>query len=1027
MKRSLLFIALGCISISGIAQVKLTSAALGMMEARHIGPAVMGGRITALEGVNRDPRIIYVGSAGGGVWKSVTGGTVFKPVFDKYNQSVGALAIDQDHPDTVWVATGESNMRNSVSVGNGIYRTTDAGANWTKLGLDSTEHISRIIIHPKDPNTVYVAAPGHLWDDNTQRGLFKTTDGGKTWSKILYIDAKTGCADVIMDPKNPETLYAAMWQFRRTPYSFSSGGKSSGLYKSLDGGKSWKKIQKGLPEGEFGRICLALAPSDPKNLFAIVESKSTGLYLSNDGGESWTPQSSNTNVTARPFYFSLIAVDPTNPKRVYRPAFSFSMSDDGGKSFSEASNAGGWVHSDMHALWINPNDPSNLYLGTDGGVYVSFDKGNNWLFLNNIPVSQFYHVAVDNADPYNVYGGLQDNGSWMAPSQSVGGIENGDWINVGGGDGFWVQPDGTDNNIVYSEYQGGHMSRYNKKTNESADIQPYPMPGENKFRWNWNTPIVKSPVNPNTIYTGSQFLFRTRNKGITWERISPDLTTNDPKKQQQEESGGLTVDNSSAENHCTIFTIAESPKDENVIWVGTDDGNLQVTTDGGKTWTKVNTNIKGMPAQTWVSSIEPGRFDKNVVYATFDNHAYGDVKTYVYRSSDLGKTWTSLSTGDLQGYAHKIREDLVNPDLLFLGTEFGLFVTIDGGKNWCAMNAKIPPTAVRDIVIHPATNDLVLATHGRGVLIVDDISPLRQLNQKLLESEAALLETRSVPLTGGHYGGAFPSAGGFVGQNSTEEAVIIYYLKDRANTGDLKVEIYDKENNLVGSVTGTKRKGLNLVTWNMRLKPPRVATGGARVDFGGFIGPLVEPGLYTVKLKKGDKVFDGKLTLIVDPKSPHTAAERQLAYKTVMDIYRMEEDLAYLNQRVLHVRDSVAARMKEAKDASLKKSLTAYHDKLEKVRKTLVATKEGTGITGEEQLREKLSMLYYQVGSFEGRPSDSQIDRIKALQTEMQTAEKTAEGLLGKELESVNKQLANAKLRSVNTLTKSDFDKSPRM
>lgn len=998
-----------------------------MMEARHIGPAVMGGRITAIEGVNSDPRILYVGAAGGGLWKSMTGGTVFKPIFDKYCQSIGAIAIDQAHPDTIWVGTGESNMRNSVSVGNGLYRSTDGGDNWTKVGLDSSEHISKIVIDPSNSNNVYVAVPGHLWNDNKERGLFKTTDGGKTWTKILYVDEKTGCADVMVDPKNPQIVYASMWQFRRTPYSFSSGGKGSGLFKSTDGGKTWKKIQKGLAEGELGRICLALAPSDPKNLFAIVEAKATGLYLSNDGGETWTPQSSNTNVTARPFYFSVIAVDPVNPKRVYRPAFSFSMSDDGGKSFTEASYAGGWVHSDMHALWINPNNPSQLYLGTDGGVYTSYDKGNNWLFINNLPVSQFYHVACDNAVPYNVYGGLQDNGSWMAPSQNPGGIQNGDWKNVGGGDGFWVQPDGSDNNIIYSESQGGHMVRYNKKTNEYANIQPYPLAGENKFRWNWNTPIVKSPVNPATIYTGSQFLFRSKNKGLTWERISPDLTTNDPKKQQQEESGGLTVDNSSAENHCTIFSIAESPKDENVIWVGTDDGNLQVTTDGGKTWTKVNMNVQGMPAQTWVSSIEPSRHDRNSVFVTFDNHTYGDVKTYVYKSGDLGKSWVSMSTPELTSYAHKIVQDHINPDLLFLGTEMGLFITIDGGKNWAAMTAKVPPTAVRDIVIQQQTNDLVLGTHGRGVLIIDDIWPLRQLNQKLLDSEAALLETRPFPVTGGHYGGAFPNAGGFVGPNSTEEAVIVYYLKDRLTTGDLKIEIYDKKNELVGSVTGTKRKGLNKITWPMRLTPPRVASGGARVDFGGFIGPLVEPGTYTVKLKKGEKVFEGKLVLIADPSSAHSEADRELAYRTVKQLYKMEEDLAFLNQKIINVRDSVNSMKETMKQKPLKKSLQAYHDKLEKLRKTLVATKEGSGITGEEQLREKLSMLYYLVSSYEGRPADSQIDRMKALDHDLNKAEKAAADLLGKELDQINALLDKNKFRKISVLSPEQFAKTPRM
>ncbi|MBK5283907.1 MAG: glycosyl hydrolase, partial [Bacteroidia bacterium] len=770
--------------MNAFAQTKITSSTFGMMEARHIGPAVMGGRITSIDAVNSNPRIMYVSAAGGGVWKTLTGGSFFKPIFEKYSQSIGAIAIDQNHPDTLWVGTGESNMRNTVSIGTGLYKSTDAGENWTKVGLDSTEHISRIIIDPRNSNVVYVAVPGALWGDSKHRGLYKTTDGGTTWNKILYTDVKTGCAEILMNPKNPDELFASMWQFRRTPYSFSSGGKTGALYKSTDAGKTWRRIQKGLPEGEFGRIAINIAPSEPKKLFAIVESKNTGLYLSDDGGETWREQSSTFNVNARPFYFSVIQVDPKDAQRIYRPAFSFSISDDGGQSFSEASQQGGWVHGDMHALWINPNNTSHMYLGTDGGVYMSLDRGNNWIFLNNISVSQFYHVQTDSEIPYNVYGGLQDNGSWTGPSQSINGIENRDWENVGGGDGFWVQPDRTDKNIVYSESQGGEAARFNRKTNESASIKPQPLTGETKLRFNWNTPLYMSPTNPNSLYIAAQYLYRTHNKGITWERISPDLTTNDSKKQTQEESGGLTVDNSSAENHCTIFTICESPLDENLIWVGTDDGNLQVTIDGGKIWRKVNTNIpvKDLPAQTWVSSIEASRFDKKIVYVTFDNHSYGDMKSYVFKSSDLGKSWQALSTSELKGYAHKIKEDIVSRKLLFLGTELGLYISFDGGESWVNDNAKVPPVAVRDIVIEPRTNDLVLATHGRGILIVDDISPLRNLTPEIINAEAAFLPTRPTPLSNGHFGGAFPGAGGFVGSNATEEAVIIYYLKERVST-----------------------------------------------------------------------------------------------------------------------------------------------------------------------------------------------------------------------------------------------------
>jgi photosystem II stability/assembly factor-like uncharacterized protein len=1015
-------------------QTKITSATLGMMEARHIGPAVMGGRITSIDAINNNPRIMYVGTADGGVWKSLTGGTVWKPMFDKYTQSIGAIAIDQNHPDTVWVGTGESNMRNSVSVGTGMYRSTDGGENWTKVGLDSTEHISRIVIDPRNSNVVYVAAPGPLWGDSKHRGLYKTTDGGATWEKILYTDEKTGCAEIIMNPKNPDVLYASMWQFRRNPYSFSSGGKGSALYKSTDAGKTWKKIQNGFPEGDIGRIALNIAPSEPDKLFAIIESKNTGLYLTDNGGELWRQQSSTSNVNARPFYFSVIKVDPKDAKRVYRPAFSFSISSDGGQSFTEASQAGGWVHSDMHALWINPENTSQMYLATDGGLYMSLDRGNNWTFLNNLPLSQFYHVQLDDEIPYNVYGGLQDNGSWMGPSQSINGIENRDWENVGGGDGFWVQPDRTDKNIIYSESQGGEAQRYNRKINESASIKPQPLTGEKKLRFNWNTPIYTSPTNPKTLYMSAQYLYRSYDQGRTWDRISPDLTTNDPVKQNQEESGGVTSDNSSAENHCTIFTICESPLDEKLIWVGTDDGNLQVTTDGGKAWTKVNTNIpvSEMPAQSWVSSIEASRYDKNTVYATFDNHTYGDMHSYAFKSTDLGKTWKALATADLKGYAHKIKEDIVNKDLLFLGTEMGLFMSFDGGTSWVAFTSKMPPVAVRDIQIHPKTQDLVLATHGRGIMIVDDISPLRKLTPEIINADAALLPTRPVPVTNGHFGAGFPGAGGYVGSNAPEEAVILYYLKDRVTSGDVRIEIYDKKGTKLESLPGTRRKGINKLTWNMRMHPPRAATG-VRVDYAGFVSPLVEKGMYTVKLLVGDKKYDGTIELIDDPLLTHNTEDMALQRTTSMKLYSMVEDMAFFTARVTALRDTLGRLDSMVTDKKLKKQITVAHDSLDSIRKRLIATKGGTAITGEERIRERLSELFANVVGYLGKPTDLQLERMHSLEKELADEKKKADELWSKNIASINAALSVKSVGEKPTvqltpplkwLSKEEFDKT---
>ncbi len=512
------------------AQTKVSSATFGTMEARWLGPGTMSGRITAIDGVNEDAKTIYVGTAGGGVWKTTNAGASFKPLFDRYCQSIGAVAVDQKTPQTVFVGTGESNMRNSVSIGNGMYKSTDGGDNWTKIGLDSTEHISKIVIDPSNSNNVYVAAPGPLWSNSSHRGLYKSTDAGKTWNKILYINEKAGCADVSVDPLNPQIVYATTWEFRRTPYSFNSGGEGSGIYKSLDGGKTWKEINKGLPAKPFGRVALALAPSAPENLLAIVESAETGLYISADGGENWKQQSATMNVVSRPFYFSTLVVDPKDPKRVYRPAFIFSYSSDGGYSFADASGDGGWVHSDHHALWINPSNTSQMYLGTDGGVYMSNDRGATWIFLQNLPVGQFYHAALDNASPYKIYGGLQDNGSWVAPSAKPGGVGNADWKAIYGGDGFWVLPDPLKPGIAYAEYQGGNMARIDLNTLKSVTIKPQQGTGEEKLRWNWNTPIHTGVKNGANLYCGAQYLFKSTDRGSNWTRISPDLTTNDKKK-----------------------------------------------------------------------------------------------------------------------------------------------------------------------------------------------------------------------------------------------------------------------------------------------------------------------------------------------------------------------------------------------------------------------------------------------------------------------------------------------------------------
>lgn len=1008
-----------CISLSALAGLqaqKISSATIGDVAARSIGPAVMGGRITCIEGVNTKPKVVYVGAAGGGVWKTDDAGVSFKSIFDKYCQSIGDIAIDQKHPDTLWVGTGESNMRNTVSIGNGIYMSKDGGENWQQMGLQKTEHISKVIIHPNNSNVLYVAAPGPLWSDGPDRGIYKTTDGGKTWEKIYYINERTGCADLIMDPRDSETLIATMWEFRRKPFAFSSGGPSSGIFKSTDGGKTWKPIRKGLPEGDLGRMAVAQAPSKPDRLAMVCESKETKLYLSEDGGENWKEQASTFNVKARPFYFSTLEFDPKDANRLYRPAFNMSISDDGGYSFYDAPGGAG-VHADHHALWINPENTNQMYLGTDGGVYMSVDRGNNWQFIRCLPVSQFYHVDVDNQQPYyRVYGGLQDNGSWMAPSQSPGGVENSDWVSLYGGDGFWVVPDPVDPNYAYAEYQGGNMARVNLRTNTSRSIKPFEEPGDEKLRWHWNTPLVMSPNRKGSLYTGSQYLYRTSNQGKSWVKLSPDLSTNDKEKQKQEESGGLSADVTSAENHCIIYSIAESPLDSNTIYVGTDDGNFQVTSDGGKTWNNHSAGYaaSGIPKGTWVSSISASVHDANTVFATFDNHTYGDHATYAAVSKDKGRTWTRFMSNEFTGFANKILQDTENPSLLYLGTEMGLFMSFDAGQTWVRYKAEFPWMAmVRDLVLHPS-GDLVIATHGRGIYIIDDLGPLRQLNQADLSQDVLFLDTREAYCSSGRLGGNQTwNAGEYNGANYTDNAVITYYLKDRMASGDAKILIRDSTGKVIRDLPAGKRKGINKLAWDMRLAPPKVPEGGTKLSFGGFVGPLVLPGKYSAELRVGNQTYNHDFEIKADDLADYTAEERKSQFDLSMKLFNQLEQLAARMEEITLYQQQADSLMKLTTDAKLKASIKMYRDSLENIRKDLVPTKHTSIFADEERLREKIVDVYSQVLSYEGEPNNYVYKRMEGLKMEVEKLEKRHETINEKQLAPLNQKLVKKGLKPI--------------
>jgi len=1017
-----------CVVASAAAQqTQIDSDTFGGYEARAIGPAAMGGRVADIDAVLDKRLTIYVGSAGGGLWKSADGGVTFKPLFDKQpSLSIGAVKVDPNDPKTIWVGTGESWTRNSVSIGTGLYRSKDGGDTWQKIGLENTERIARIAINPKDSNNIYVCAPGHLWNSHPDRGVFKTTDGGKTWNKVLFVDDNTGCSDLSMDPDNPQVLYAGMWQFRRKPYSFESGGPASGLYKSSDGGGNWKQLKNGLPAGTLGRIAVAAAPSKHNVVYALVEAKHTALYRSDDAGETWAEKNSDQNIISRPFYFARIVIDPSNPDRIYKPGFVLTVSDDGGKTFAGTSGGlfGGGPHGDFHAVWINPKNTDELLIGTDGGVYQSEDRGAHWRYLAVLPISQFYHVTYDMAEPYNVYGGLQDNGTWMAPSQHPGGIHNRHWRNVGFGDGMWVQVDPRDQDVLYVEYQGAKISRFRKSILERKDIRPLPRPGEPDFRFNWNSPIHVG--HSGAIYLGGQFLFRSTNQGESWDRVSPDLTTQNPQWLKQEESGGVTIDNSDAEKYETIFAVSESPKDSTVIWAGTDDGNVQLTRNGGKTWTNLVKNVPGLPANTWVSGIEASHFDAATAYATFDGHMSGDMKTYVYKTTDYGKTWQPLAGEGITGYAHVVREDLVNPKLLFVGTELGLFLSLDGGAHWAQFTGNLPNVSVRDVVVHPRDGDLLIATHGRGIYIVDDLTPIRKMTPEVLDADAAFLEARPsvIAIPAGEQ--RFDGDADYSGRSPEDSAFIVYYQKKRHIIGDLKFEIYNQKGELVSTLSGNKRKGLTRLEWPMRLRPPKVPAAALVVpNQFAFIGPRVPAGVYTVKMTKGSQTHTSKLELVPDPRTHYSQQDRDLQQQTVLKLYKELAHLTYVADAVVNARDQARKRLTQVKagDASAK-NLQIFADAMEALRGRLVAVKEGGAITGEEKLRERLGDLYGSINQYDGRPTQSQLDNMQTMLAQLDQAEADFQKTTSTQLPAINQALEQQKLEPIKPLTREDWEKN---
>ena len=910
----------------GMAQ--LAGEKLSGMKARSIGPASMSGRIGAIGGVASNPDMLYVGAASGGVWKTINGGITWLPVFDDQPvHSIGAVAVDPGNADIVWVGTGEGNPRNTVSVGNGVYKTTDGGRTWAHLGLDRTERIARIRIDPHDSDTAYVAALGKSWDENPERGVFKTSDGGQTWDKILYVDEKTGAVDLVMDPTNPKKLIAAMWEHRRWPWFFKSGGPGSGVHVTVDGGKTWtqRSHEDGLPEGDLGRTGLAISRSRPQVVYALVEAKKNALYRSDDGGYEWRLVNDSDDINPRPFYYADIRVDPQNENRIYSLHGRLMMSEDAGKSFRSVVPSA-TIHGDYQDLWIHPENPLFMVSGNDGGLAITRDGGERWRFVQNLPLAQFYHVNVDMATPYNIYGGVQDSGCWRGPSQSwaLRGIFNYYWDRLNTGDGFEVLPDPVDPRYGYAMSQGGNLVRYDLETGERKSIKPA-HPEDVHLRFNWNAAIAANPREARTVYYGSQFVHRSTDQGNSWEIISPDLTTNDPEKQMQLDSGGLTIDTSHAENHTTIMTIAPSPVESGVIWVGTDDGNVQLTRDGGQTWNNVIDNIQGVPRNTWVPHIEASKFDSGEAFVVFDDHRRSDWTPYVYQTSDYGRTWRSLATDDLWGYALVIEQDPVERNLLFLGTEFGLYVSVDAGAHWTKWTHGFPTASAKDMIVHPRDHDLVVATHGRAIYVLDDISPLRALARsgvEILDQRLHLFEVPDaiqyvVRETKGLRG---PGHAEFQGENRAYGALITYVVNAPETEGseaqdEVVLEILNPAGDVIRTRKGPAEPGINRASWGLKRKAFRSPSADApRPDAEEPAGPRVLPGTYTVRVRYGDQTATTSVEVLPDPRQNISAADMRAKEEIVLRVGRQLEITAKAVEDLRSAREAVDGISKRLED-----------------------------------------------------------------------------------------------------------------
>ena len=936
---------------------------------RTIGPTIMGGRVADLAVVDSDPSTFYVGVATGGVWKTENAGITFTHVFrDEATASVGDVTVAPSNPNVVWVGTGEPNNRQSSPWGNGVYRSIDAGRTWTHLGLENTHNIGRIQVHPMDPDVAYVAAVGHLWGANPERGVYRTTDGGSSWELVLFVDEHTGAIDLAMDPADPKTLFAAMYQRQRRAWGFNGGGPGSGIYRTVDGGDTWNELGGGLPTGDMGRIGLDIYRGDGNMVFALVEAdargpgqgfggggfgggggddRQTGLYRSTDRGETWEHLTTTNN---RPMYYSQVRVDPNDPERIYLGGSSLFRSSDGGRNFTP--DAASTVHLDHHALWIDPANSEHLILAGDGGVSVSWDRSDNWYQLRNLPIAQFYEIGVDMRDPYHVCGGLQDNGSWCGPSNTLSnqGIRTRDWYNVGGGDGFFTVMHPTNTDIMFAESQGGNIARVNLAANERASIRPVPRPtdedDDRQLRWNWDTPILLSSHDDQVVYAGANILFRSPDLGQSWEEISGDLT-HAIDRDSLELMGVMGSEaqmsrNDGQSNYGNLTALAESPLDAAVLYTGSDDGRLHVTRDGGANWMDVTGNVRGLPPFTYVTRIVASRAEAGSVYAVFDGHRSDDFNAHLYASSDFGESWERMTNGLPNTSLNAVAQHPTAHNLLFAGSEVGVHVSIDGGANWHTLKNGLPTVPVDDITVHPRDNDLVIGTHGLGIWIMDDIAPLQELSSEVMASAAHLYPVRRAT----SYNPYFPQGwtpGIYVAPNPPDGAWIRYHLGAETDSATLVVRDGDM---VVRELDASTGMGLNQVMWDLRL----VMDGPDDEPMGP--GPRVMPGTYTVALTVGEETMEQPLEVRLDPRVTISRSDLMARHEAMLRSYRLSGPRGQAAQRMQQMMQQVAQAEQRANDAEevpedLTEEIEAVREELQELQGDLGDAGGGSNVYGQ--------------------------------------------------------------------------------